>query len=216
MDSTLPMTVSGLPDLDDEPAPAPRKREGLTWSNLIARLLRRGRDWRTGLLTLDALIARAEPLIARSRRRQGAIAVFDFHDLPDARSVYGRAAAECMLECIAHELARLAGRSGLAARTGPTRFAVVLPGASKGEAVYAIHRALGRPCRVEPDLDGEDCVLVPEVVADICVAAPGALAAVHRELELRLDRAREHQVMHEIAVRRERQRYSRPMPVQAG
>jgi hypothetical protein len=96
------------------------------------------------------------------------------------------------------------------------RFAVLLPGVTLQEAVDAVHKVLGRPCRIEADLDDDDCVLVPDVVVDICEADPGALAALHEELGSRLDRERRRQLRHKVSVRRQRQRHSRPMPVDAG
>src|SRR4051812_48507426 len=116
-------------------AEAPRR----TWRDALLGAVRRRRDAQTGLLTLDALVERGEPLIARSRRAQGALAVFDFPGLAGAPKVYGRDAGDRLLLLIARELGRLASRTGIVARTGPVRFAVVLPGVTLQEAVDAVH-----------------------------------------------------------------------------
>ena len=63
---------------------------------------------------------------------------------------------------------------------------------------------------------GDDCVLVPDVATDICESEPGAIAALLDDLGQRLDDERRRQLRHKVSVRRERQRHSRPMPVNAG
>lgn len=191
---------------------APRR----SWREFLLQAVRGGRDPRSGLLTSEALLRRGEPLVARSRRGQAAMVLFDFHDLPDARQLYGRRASEQLVERIGRGMEKLAGRAGLAARTGSIRFAVLLPGLTLQQALDATGRVLGHPCRIEADVAGDDCVLVPDVAADICEAEPGSISALLDELGQRLDNERRRQLRHKVSVRRERQRHSRPMPMNAG
>lgn len=183
------------------------------WGGL-RRLLGRGalrwRDGQTALLSRHGLIERGETRLLESRHVGAALAVFDFRDLLELRGIYGDAVASDVQQRLVAKLQRLAGRTGLAARTGPAQFAVLLPGLDREQAIDAAHRVLGCPCRIEHELPDDDLVLVPEVVVDVCVAAPGAVRTLYGRLSVTLARHRDAEERRRLHLRRERERLVRP------
>lgn len=134
------------------------------------------RDTTTHLNSRAGLLERGEQLLARRSGRQGpSLVLFHFGDLLEARGIYGMRVHDRALEVVVAGVQRLAGRRGLAARSGPVQFAVLLPGTARPDAIEAAHAAFGRPCRVELMVGREELVLVPDVVVDTC--------AVHVSLE---------------------------------
>ncbi len=167
----------------------------------------------TGLLNRHGLLALTGRRLDDARRcgRPLALAVFDCNDLLEVDNLYGRRVSHELMDRLAAQLDRLAGATGLAARTGPAQFAVALPGLERGGAVRAIQRGLGAsPCI---DLDrrrGYEIVLVPDFLAD---TADGTETAeqLYRRLCIDLVRSLELQQHRCRHMRRERERHSQPM-----
>jgi GGDEF domain-containing protein len=181
---------------------------------LLQRLrgARGGRDEQTGLHSRQGLLELGDRLVARTGR-EAALAIFDFQDLLEVRGMYGSHVSEALRKTLVERLLRLAGRHGLAARTGPAQFAVLLPATRQQEAADAIFGVFGRPCRLELDLPDDDLVLVPEVTVDTCGPGEGAVWALYERLSVRLARHREHQELRRTYLRRSRERHSRPAPL---
>jgi GGDEF domain-containing protein len=174
---------------------------------------RDGHDAQSGLLHRQAFLERGERLLAVPRwEARTALALFDFRDLLEVRGIYGERASAALLARIVAALGRLAGRHGLAGRTGPAQFAVLLPGLGRAEAVAAVHQVLGRPCRIEQDVDGEELVLVPDVVVEACDDRD--LADQYARLVEALGRHRTHEERRHRYLRLERERHSRPAPLE--
>src|SRR5689334_4150522 len=93
-----------------------------------------------------ALLAQAA---RRLRGKPGAFALFDFSDVLELRSVYGTHAHQEAMRRVVQAMQELAGADGMAARTGPAQFTVLLPGLDRGHAIDAAHATLGCPCRIE-------------------------------------------------------------------
>ncbi|HZY18681.1 MAG TPA: GGDEF domain-containing protein [Ramlibacter sp.] len=173
-------------------------------------------DVLTPLLSREGLIAQGERLLSHGRYRAdgAALVLFDFADLLEVRDIYGERVSKALLAKLASALRRLAGRHGLAARTGPAQFAVLLPGLPRQAAVDATLRVLGTPCRIEFDAAGFDLVLVPDVSVDTCDAQSGSLEALYNRLSVALARYRDHEERRRSHLRRSRERHSRPMPLE--
>jgi GGDEF domain-containing protein len=164
------------------------------------------------LLTRQALLARGDQMLAgpRQQGREATLVIFDFEDLPQLRSLFDDAVASAALRQLEDGLRRMAGRRGLAARTGSRQFAVLLPGTAQAEALAVAHQALGTPCRIELDVRGSEVVLVPDVIAQACLPGHGALAALHHVLCERLATHQENRKLREQHLRRLRERHTRP------
>lgn len=202
-----------------DPDQQPAGRAGVRGGSWLARCWRRlgwaGRDAQSGLLDRRGLIERGERLLAtpRWRRDEAALALLDFRDLLEVRDIYGEHVSAAVQARLADALARMAGRCGLAGRTGPAQFAVLLPGQDRQAAIDVLHRALGKPCRLEHDLPDDELVLVPEVVVDVC--EPGELAMLYERLSVTLARHHSWEERRRVHMRRLREHHSRPMPLDA-
>ena len=149
------------------------------------------RDRQTGLLNRRGLLERGDRLLAARRTAKAALLLFDFSDLLELRGLYGSQAVTRAGASLVERLVRLAGRRGLAARTGPAQFGVLLPQMGRQQAIDAAHRVFGSPCRLEFDLGREEVVLVPNTIVDVCDAERGALEALYTQLSVSLARRRD-------------------------
>jgi GGDEF domain-containing protein len=171
-------------------------------------------DSSTTLFNSSGFAAHGNEMLAASRRdkRPLSVAVFNCSDLLEVREIYGSRIARELMNRIVEKLSSVSAGRGLAARTGPAEFSVVLPGMGRDKAIAAIHRALGNPMRIEMDAGDSEIVLVPEFQVQAAgpdVASVEALQqALHDEL-IRIDAAQQRRQHH---MQRERERHSRPMP----
>lgn len=172
-------------------------------------------DPATRLCTLPGLLSYGEELLASRSQPAATLAVFDCSDLLEVRRIYGNRIARILIVRLAGKLAEIAGERGLAARTGPAEFAVLLPGTGRERAVQAVQQVLGTPSRIEYEAGHSEIVLVPEVLLGQAGEDEDNLAALHRLLSRKLAQAREHEAQRRRYLRRERERHSRPMPLAA-
>lgn len=178
-----------------------------------ARLPQALRDDTTGLCNCAGLMALGQSMLDDARGSQKALGfiVFDFNDLPEVRAIYGARIAGLLARQIVRKLKAIAGAQGLVARTGKAQFAVLLPGHSRERALKAVQRVLGHPARVELDVNGEEIVVVPEVIADNIAPGDEAIAQLHREMLRELEQQRIDEARRCHYLQRERERHSRPM-----
>ncbi len=179
-----------------------------------ARLEHGRTDRSTALYNRGGLLAHGKELLAtrRAEGRELTLAVFDCSDLTEARAIYGSRTTRKLIDCIVRKLTLLAGADGLAARTGPTQFAVALPMA-RDKAVQAIERVLGNPGRFELEGCASEIVLVPDVMVEE-VPAAGSLERMYAALCRGLARVQEEQQLRQRHLQRERKRHSRPISIQ--
>lgn len=172
-------------------------------------------DSSTLLYNRSGLMAHGQILLAscRGEGRELTLAVFDCNDLLEARQIYGNRTSRKLIACIIAKMTLLAGERGLAARTGPTQFAVALP-MGRGKALQAIERVLGNPGRIELEGGNSEIVLVPNLMAE-SVSKTGSLESLFAALCRGLARVRDDEQQRNCYLQRERERHSRPMPVQA-
>lgn len=210
-------------DVDSDFAPTRLEPHGTddaptTTSGFLSSLLGRlavgpgpsRRDLMTRLLSRTGLLERGERLLARRAAGQlSALVLFEFSDLLETRRMYGMRVHDRALESVVEGLQRLAGRRGLAARSGPVQFAVLLPATTRQDAIEAAHAAFGKPCRVELEIGREELVLVPDVVVDTCGATAGSLSSLYMRLATTLARHRQAELLRHSRMRRQRERHSR-------
>lgn len=221
------MTPDFLPTCVEEPAPRARSaastRLARAVAGTIAALLHLPGRSRTGdgsLLNMGGLAAEGNRRLADCRRagKPLTVAVFDFPDLLEVRAIYGNAVFARLRVEVVHALEAMAGRRGVAARMGPARFAVVLPGQDRERALEVIARVLGSPSRIEYDAADSEIVLVPEFLVETVPAHASSVPTVCRGLGAEIDRMRDLQARREHHMQRDRERHSRPfaLPAQDG
>ncbi|KQT13056.1 diguanylate cyclase domain-containing protein [Ramlibacter sp. Leaf400] len=196
---------AALPQAATDHVHRPRRR----WLHLLWRLLARLRGGSPALLDRPGLLAAGNRLLARSHRRSAALIVFDFEELPELSELYGQPARRRALRQVADDLRLVAGVQGLAARTGPTQFTLLITDCTRQQALDRAVRVLGSPCRIELDLDGGEAVLVPDLLVDELPPSSGGLSVLQQQLGERLAAHRRHRKLREQYMRRSRERYSR-------
>ncbi|TFY98299.1 hypothetical protein [Ramlibacter humi] len=182
------------------------------WRRITGRWLRRPTR---PLLDLHAFLDEGAGLMAGTSRLV-TLLVFDFEELDELRKLYGEDIRRAAVHQVGAALQSLAAGRGLAAHTGPARFALLLKGFTHDEAMVTVFGALGTPCRFEMEADGGEVILVPDVVAGECSRQPGALAKLHDSLAGRVQEDRHLRQAREQHLRRARERYiSRPSDLQS-
>lgn len=172
-------------------------------------------DSATALYNKDGFTAHGDELLATCRREQRplSVAVFDCADLLEVRSIYGSRITRKLMARIAHKLTRLSANQGLAARTGPAEFTVVLPGMGREKALAAIARVLGTPMRIELDAGDSEIVLVPNFLVEAAGADTERVEELYQDLQRDLARIEHDEQRRQHYLQRERERHSRPMGV---
>lgn len=174
-------------------------------------------DGSTGLPNESRMLKLGEDLLARARTADQAftVAIFDFADLVEARSIYGAEVRDLLLHKLVRELRAVVGRTGVAGRTGKTEFTLVFPGLELDEAHDAIRAALGRPACVEFEIGGDEIMLVPDIlVQDAGTEAFGhSFARWHARARATLKAQQNREILRRRRIQRDRERHSRPMPV---
>lgn len=161
---------------------------------------------------LESLDVEGERMVraARRRDRRSGLLVLKLSDLPELELVFGREAADEVVDDLMTELAELAGRTGLAVRTAPDTFALLIPGLEGTEVHRALQARLGKACCIEFELDEEEVLAVPEIMARTIGETQTVRAAYETmcaeiETEHRLEESRRDY------LRREREAHTVPM-----
>ena len=212
MNTAFQATMSFAPELTEGDAPASR------WPAWMRRLSQPFRavpqdalDRSTGLYNRMGLFARAQEALSTREGQPMSMIVLEFADLREVYQFYGNDIARKVVGRVVRRLRTLAGSSALVGRTGPTQFAVVLPGTTHDKAVRRVQRVLGRPAREEFDAGDSEIVLVPHLLVD--TAEPGAteVRTLYGEMCHELARAQKDEMRRLNRLTSERERHSRPM-----
>ena len=104
-------------------------------------------DRSTALYNKAGLLRHGEPLVAACLRdrKPVSLAVFDCAGLRQVHEVHGRRLGRQAIATMVRTLVRIAGEQGLAARTGPTEFTLVLPGSGRDRFLRVLEKELGSP-----------------------------------------------------------------------
>lgn len=184
-------------------------------------------DPSTGLFSQAGLVSFGDDLLDGCRRsgRPTAMVVFDCTDLAEVGSVYGARVARAMRRKLIAGLSAVACPRGLVGRTGPTQFAVVLPGLDQEQALRRVQHVLGTPSCIEYDSRGSEIVLVPDLAVESTSAEVTDCSALYKLLDGRLARVRDFEQRRQHRLRRSRkpraanpsvpveELQSQPMPV---
>lgn len=159
----------------------------------------------------SALFALGDQRLRETRRagRPLSLAVFEFSDLKEVRGIYGSRVKRAVMTQVVARMAAAAGSRGVVARTAPTEFTLLLPGADRHRARQAICRAMGDPVRIEFESDDHEIVLVPELQLECAGAEIESIEELYLELCLDLKEASRVKRDREQYLTRERESHSR-------
>lgn len=174
-------------------------------------------DCSTALYNLAGFVAHGNEMLADCSRdaRPLSVAVFDCADLLEVRAIYGNRMARRLADRIVCKLSALSVDCGLAARTGPAEFSVVLPGMGREKALAAISRVLGNPLSIEMEAGDSEIVLVPGFLVETAGINTWSVEELHGELRCELARQQECEQRRQHHMQRERHHHSRPMGIVA-
>jgi len=174
-------------------------------------------DGSTSLYNMAGLMAHGNCLLAACHRdkRPLTVAVFDCADLIEVREIYGSRIARKLMERTVSKFNILCADHGLAARTGPAEFTVVLPGADREKALAAIARVLGSPTRIELDAGDSEIVMVPGYRVRTAADTESCVAQVHQELRHELTQIEHTEQLRRRYLQRERESHSKPAGLRA-
>ncbi len=169
-------------------------------------------DRRTGFYNRDGFIDAADDMLSRAQAegRSLSVLVIEFNDLREVHEIYGPAISRRLIAKLVRKLGGLAGAHGLAGRTGPAQFTVVLP-MPRGKALRAVQRVLGKPARIEFDAGDSEIVLVPDLLLDCSDGGTQDMEALCREMSNELARMQKDELRRQQYLQRSRERHSRPM-----
>jgi GGDEF domain-containing protein len=170
-------------------------------------------DGSTSLYNMAGFAAHGNALLAACRRdkRPLSVAVFDCADLLEVREIYGSRIARKLMQRTVAKLSNLCADQGVAARTGPAEFTVLLPGAGREKALAAIARVLGSPSRIELDAGDSEIVMVPGFLVEAAGPDVSCVTQIHQELRCDLARIEQTEQRRRRYLQRERESHSRPM-----
>lgn len=110
-------------------------------------------DALTGLLTRGALEEYGRTLFSDGEARPALVALLDIDGLKPVNDMHGHEAGDRVVRCVAERLSTAVGESGMVARFGGERFAVLFPGVNTAKA----QTLLGKACRaIRMPMDGMD------------------------------------------------------------
>jgi GGDEF domain-containing protein len=168
-------------------------------------------DRSTGLYNRSGLFAAANEAARTRGGCELGMVLLDFADLVEIFQIYGNTTARKVVARIVRRLRVLAGLRGFAGRTGPTQFAVVLPGVTQEKARRRIQRVLGRPACVEFDAGDSEIVVVPDLRVDSVEPGEATVQLLYRDMCRELARAQQVELRRLNWLTSERERHSRPM-----
>jgi GGDEF domain-containing protein len=185
-----------------------------TWRETI-RAPRPGPTWidrSTGLYSRAGLFAVGNRLVrTRATTAPVTLVLLDFADLHEVQEIYGSAMACDVITSLVRKIEAVAGIRGMAGRTGPGQFTIVLPGAGRDKALRALRRLLGKHACVEFDAGHSEIVLVPDLLVDTAAAGADSLDTRYRDMCGELARMQNDERRRQHSIARERERHSRPM-----
>lgn len=170
-------------------------------------------DPATSLYNKFGLMAYGDKLLSEceAHQREISVAVFDFADLIEVRSIYGTRFARDLTGVIVQKLLAIAGERGLASRTGLAEFTVVMPELGRDKALAAIRRVLGYPTRIEFEADDNEIVLVPGFALETSGPDIESVEDLYREARMSIDDFQRSESSRIAHLQRSRERHSRPM-----
>lgn len=186
-------SAQGAPRASRYPAPIRAGTPQEQWASHRAALYARG----------DAMRARA-----MAGAEPATLVVFEQVDLPELHAVFGALAAQRLAAGFERKLKVLAGEEGLAVRTGPTCWAVLLPSYGGDGALAAVKETLGTGMAVEADAEDDELLLVPRIALLTLHDATTTMRMVYQELCEQITALHAHEMRRAAYLRRERESHS--------
>lgn len=128
---------------------------------------------------------------ARARRQAPAMAVMQIDDLPEVEVVFGRTAADRVIDAVMAELTRVAVGKGLVVRTAADTVTLLMPGGGAGATIAAIQARFGKPCTIEVGSGRNEILAVPDVMVHP-LGPQDSIAQVYEDLCRYIAKARRH------------------------
>lgn len=175
--------------------------------NAISRALRR-----SPAPDRRALGAAADAL-RRGRGTTVALLVMQVADIVELELVFGREAADAAVDEVFTHLTRAAAGRGRVVRTEPDTFVLLMPDVGVGQLLANVQSGLGRSRCIEFELDGDEILLVPDMMGRV-VAAGETAAATYESVCGDLAHLRGAEQQRRDYLRRERESHTRPTPLQ--
>jgi hypothetical protein len=138
--------------------------------------------------------------------------VMQLADVVELELVFGRDAADEAVDEAIGRLTRIAAGNGMAVRTAPDTFALLVPDIAPEVLVRTVEVALGRTRCIEFELEGDEIILVPDLMARV-VARDESVAQAYDLLCHDLVRIRSSEQRRRDYLRRERESHTRPAPL---
>lgn len=154
--------------------------------------------------TRDTFLEAGDRLVRRCAQAglPTAVVVFEQADLPELHAVFGADVARQLVAHIERKLGGVAGKHGIAVRTEPTVWTLLMPCHDRERALEAIRRALGGSFSIELDTGRDEIILVPDFVVE-CAEPGKTLAVTCAEAREKIRRAHEHEMRRQHYLRRE-------------
>ncbi|MBI2772308.1 MAG: GGDEF domain-containing protein [Burkholderiales bacterium] len=181
----------------------------------IRRNAQRQKGWidlTTGLYNRSGMVGRGGEMLADCRRegRALSIAVFDWADLLEVRTIYGNRVSRKLMDRVVRKMAALAGEHGMAVRTGPVEFTVLMP-MTREKARRAVTRVLGDPGRIELDAGDSEIVLVPDCALEGADGETASVGGLYKSICVAMAARKQDEDRRRHHMQRDRERHSRPM-----
>lgn len=164
----------------------------------------------------QAFLETGNRMIAQCRRTNQALSVivFEQSDLPELQCIFGEAVAQQMAAKLAGTLQTMVKSKGLAVRTDPTVFTVLLPGFGLDRTLALIKEAFGDTLAIEFDVEGDDVVLVPDFLVQTVRSETTSIKDVYTDLRKAIKRSQDNEERRQRYLKRERESHSsKAMPL---
>lgn len=162
----------------------------------------------------EALFGMGARMHRAAMMRGGSVSllVLQVQDLPEVELIFGRDAAERVVHAVMAELTHISAQRGHVLRTSADTFALLMPDVSGEDLHGALQVRLGKACAVESDIDGQELLLVPDVMART-LSKSDSVRAAFESLCRMLAAERRLNVASCAHLSRERHDRTIPMPI---
>lgn len=193
-------------------------RFGVAMRRPDAQMERSRTDRSTALYNLRGLFEHGQDMLSTCSRdgKPLSMVLLDCADLQEIRTIYGASTGVAVMGEVIRRLQMVAGERGLVVRATATEFVLVLPRTGCEKSLEAVWRAFGKPARVECELDGDEIVMVPELLAQEVCQEFDTIAMAYTAMHDRMTAHREEVARRQRYLTRERERHSRPAALVPG
>jgi GGDEF domain-containing protein len=146
---------------------------------------------------------------ARKRDEPFSILVLELFDLPELELVFGQHAACEAVNGVMNELEQVSGTRGFVARADPDTFVLLMPGTRSEDLMQSLRARMGKACCIEFEVDGEEIVEVPDVMART-LSPTDTVEESYRTMRNVMEADRRLEECRRLHLLRERESYTAP------